>query len=369
MKTKIRFLINTLSGGGAERVLVDLLNQLDTDIYDIELMTVTGGIYETQISKKIKHKKIAHCKNKKIEDVISKIVLKLPSWLFAKIFLRGSFDFDVAYLEGIPTRFMARKTGNGAKYAFVHCDLSKINFIAPFYKNNEEILKEYRGFTRVCFVSDSARVGFQTAIGELENSCVVHNVINAQKIISMSQELNDEEYRTDGLKIVTVGRLVEAKGYDRLLRIISDLEKEYNLELWIIGDGNDRKKLEKIIEEKDIKSVKLMGFKENPYSYMKKADLFVCSSFSEGYSTAVSEAVVMGIPVITTRCAGMDEILNNGEYGLIVENSEEDLKNAMESLLKDNTFCSQILSRCCRASDFTKSKTQILTEYNDLFSI
>ena len=76
-----------------------------------------------------------------------------------------------------------------------------------------------------------------------------------------------------------------------------------------------------------------MGYKENPYKYVKSSDLFVCSSLSEGYSLVIAESLVLGIPVVSTKCSGPIEILRNGENGLLVENSEEGLYKGIKEII------------------------------------
>ena len=78
----------------------------------------------------------------------------------------------------------------------------------------------------------------------------------------------------------------------------------------------------------------LWGFQTNPYAYLKHCDLFVCSSVSEGYSTAVTEALILGLPVITTDCSGMNELLLNGKCGVITENSEDALYLGLKNILE-----------------------------------
>ena len=88
--------------------------------------------------------------------------------------------------------------------------------------------------------------------------------------------------------------------------------------------------------------VSLMGYKQNPYPYLLSSDLFVCSSRSEGYSTAVTEALILGIPVITTNCSGMEELLGKGKYGMIVDNEASALYDGIKMLISNkillNTF-------------------------------
>ena len=368
MKKKIRFLINTLAGGGAEKVLVDLLNLLDADRYEVSLVTMTGGVHVARLAAHIHYKCIVRTALPWLNRLLGKIVMKLPPAVFAGLFLRGEQDVEVAYLEGKPTRYMAAKKCKAAKkLAFVHYDLSAKNMIAPLYKDSAECLAEYSGFSKVCFVSQSAKQGFEAAIGQLENGCVIHNINDYDRIRELASAATEEEYQTNGLKVVTVGRLTAQKGYDRLLRMVADLEKRFSFELWILGEGEERAALEKLIAERDIRCVKLLGYRENPYPLLKKADLFVCSSIFEGYSTAVTEALALALPVITTDCAGMDEILEQGKHGMIVENNEEALKAGLSGLFEDPEQMEKL-----RAAALAKSRVmtneQAMREYTELFS-
>ncbi len=366
MRIKLRFILNTLEGGGAEKVMIELLKQLNPETYDIHLLSITGGVHSANIPEYVKHDQIVSFKSKKWEKLWGKVIRKMPPKLFGKLFLRGSYDYNIAYLEGLPTRYLASLPADAKKIAFIHCDLSTKNLVAPFYRNNDEILREYRTFDKVCFVSERCMEGFERFFGALDNACVVHNVLNYDLIRRRAEEENPLAYQTDGLKLVTVGRLSEPKAYDRLLRVVADLEREHTFELWIVGDGDQRKKLEDIIRERSIHSVSLLGYQTNPYSYMKKADLYVCSSVYEGYSTVVTEALTLAVPVITTDCAGMSEILNGGEHGMIVENSEEALKEGLTRLLSSPDLYRHYKQKACEKSS-TLSNQLALREFEALF--
>lgn len=367
MKLKVRFLINTLGGGGAEKVLVDLLGRLDPSRYDVTLCTVQGGVHEAAVPSHVHFHKMSHCRNIKLQDLLGRVIRKLPAGLTARLFLRGQYDVEIAYLEGFPTRLLAAKKTSAPKLAFVHCDLSVNNLVKPFYRSDAECLEEYRTFTKVCFVSGQGMRGFETAYGPLDNACVVHNVIDTESIRRKSLEASDFPYGTQGVKLVTVGRLTQPKAYPRLLQLAAELEKRHNFELWIVGEGDERPVLEGMIRDMGIRSVRLLGFQSNPYRFVKEADLFVCSSYSEGYSTAVSEALVLGIPVITTDCAGMDEILDNGRYGLIVENSEEGLLRGLEQLLSSPEELAR-WKECALARSRELTADGALAEYEALFA-
>ena len=96
--------------------------------------------------------------------------------------------------------------------------------------------------------------------------------------------------------------------------------------------------LEKYVESHDMQSyVALPGFSENPYQEMSESDLFVCSSRAEGFSLVIAEAMVLGIPVVSTYCSGPNELLQEGKFGMLVENSEEGLYQGLKFLLDDQT--------------------------------
>ena len=364
-KIKIRFMINTLTVGGAEKVLIDLLSKLNPNKYQTELITVSGGVFSKDVPPYVRYKQLVKS-NSKIGKLFSKVIYKMPSWLFKALFLRKKYDVEVAYMEGFPTKMLTAFTKKkGVKtYAFIHTDVSVTNFLSH-YKSKEQCIKQYNAFTKTCFVSQSAKDGFEKSIGKLENACIIHNVINHKRIIEKGKEKVDFEYSTKGLKLISVGRLNEAKNYKGLIKIASKLEKDFDFELWIVGGGEQRKELERLIQELNVKSVKLLGMHENPYPLLKKADLFVCSSIREGYSTAVVEALTLNLPVITTDCAGMKEILDGGEYGLIVENNEQSLYLALYNLLQNENYYRELKTK----SDLYKDRIQSndLGDYSQLF--
>ena len=363
---KLLFFINTLDGGGAEKVLVNLVNTIDAAQYAVDLVTVTGGVHADKLSEKIHFRRIVHSKNQRLAKLLEKIVYHIPFTLFARLFLRGQYDAEIAYLEGFPTRVIAAKNSAAIKIAFVHCDVSVQPVLQPFYKTEQACLAEYRQFDKVCFVSEVARNGFEKTFGTLEHAQIIHNIVCTSEILQKSKEQSPYHYETDGLKILAVGRLSAEKGYDRLVRAAAHLENKYAFELWIAGEGGERTALENLIQKLGAQSVKLLGFQENPYSLMRQADLFVCPSYYEGYSTVVTEAVVLGVPVLTTDCAGMREILDNGHSGCIVENSDEALEHGLEILLQ-NRAQYQNLKSVAQQKSQAFSTAAIMQEYIDLF--
>lgn len=135
--------------------------------------------------------------------------------------------------------------------------------------------------------------------------------------------------------MVSVGSLIPRKGFERLIHVCGRLKSRgYHFRLLILGKGELYEDLaEQVIDEHLLDSVQLLGFRDNPYPYMAAADLYVCPSYVEGFSTVVSEAVVLETPVVTTDCSGMREILGDSEYGLITQNTEESLFEGLRTML------------------------------------
>lgn len=366
-RKKILFFINTLDGGGAEKVLVDLVNTIDRSKYDITLLSLLGGINKKNLEPFVRYRQVIKSDSTVIKKLFMFLLQKaVPYAMFHKIFIGNNYDIEVAYLEGFPTRVIAKGKSSAAKISFMHTDCSKQNEALVLYKSKKEFLDEYKSFSKICFVSNVAMNGFEKAIGKLDNSIVIHNVLDIQKIKKLSHAGTSVSYSDDAIKLVTVGRLTQVKNYTSLVKICSELEKKYNFELFILGEGEQRAEIEKIISENGVKSVKLLGYNQNPYPYMKYADLYVCSSLAEGYSTAVTESIILGTPVLTTDCAGMDEILENGKYGMITENSYDGLKKGLEELLSGSGKLEKYTQAIAENSNALTGE-KLLEAYYELF--
>ena len=136
--------------------------------------------------------------------------------------------------------------------------------------------------------------------------------------------------------MIASGRLVRQKGFDRLLEVVGKLKKDgFQFELLILGEGEERTALEEKVRLLKIEeTVKLLGFQSNPYNIMVTGDVLVVSSRSEGYSTVVTEGIILGLPIIATECAGMRELFGDMQCGCITENNVDALYIALKDILK-----------------------------------
>lgn len=147
--------------------------------------------------------------------------------------------------------------------------------------------------------------------------------------------------RKDRPLVMAVGRLVKLKGFDILIRAFTQLLNDMNARLMIIGEGEERSALQQLIEQMGLQEhVKLLGFQENPWKYMRYADLFVLSSQTEGLPNVIGEALALGIPVLATDCSpGVREYVEDGRAGwLVAPGDPQALAQGIASLLSNETL-------------------------------
>ena len=126
------------------------------------------------------------------------------------------------------------------------------------------------------------------------------------------------------------------KGFSRLMRQCKKLQNEgFCFDFWVVGDGSDMEKLQNYKKELGLENFFFLGQQENPYKYIYNADMYLCSSYSEGFSMVMMEAVILAKPQISTDVSGAREMLGDSEYGLVVENSEEGIYEGMKKILSD----------------------------------
>ncbi|MBQ8783074.1 MAG: glycosyltransferase [Clostridia bacterium] len=333
---RILFFSESLNGGGAEAALVRIVELL-ADKYDITVVSQTDGEKHTDYIKSLcTHKPFTKKADSGfLNNLIIKGFITLPPAVVCSTYLHGEYDIEVACCEGFSTKIIGASKRNSVKVAYIHTDFVNNPWSAGVYKGDEQEEKEcYSKFDKIICVSETIRNAFVQKYGLAEKTEVIYNLIDDRKIKKMSLE-------SATLKVnkrpafVLVGNYLKVKGYDRLMNVAHRLKNEgYDFSFTIMGRPEEKHKIQKLCDDFELNDyVNLMGFEENPYKYMKQADCYVCSSYAEGYSTAVCEAVICGLPVITTDCSGMREIFGQSEIGLICENSEDGLYGAIKSVL------------------------------------
>lgn len=326
---KILFVMETLGGGGAERVLVNLVNGMDRTKFDITVMTIfQGGVNAVDLKKDIRYIQL---NSKKFKGM--KTVLKfLPKRLLYKFYLKkyvenNGYDLIVAYMTGVPTFIAA-----GAplpKIAWVHGEFFK-NF------NSFGLRHIYSKYDKIVGVSEHVCQTVTDCIKPKSQPIFVWNTNDTNRIHALAAQGTTAKEKA--LSLVTVGCLEQTKGFDRLIRVCKRLKDDgFDFDINIVGEGIERSNLEKMIGDNSLTdTVHLIGYLKNPYPYVANADLFVCSSRTEGLSTAVTEAIILGTPVVSVDVSGAKEILGkNNEFGIVTENNEDALYEGIKQMLSD----------------------------------
>lgn len=336
-KTRVLFFIESLAGGGAEKVLSTIVDHIDKERFDVTVSSVTAeGVYVEQVSKTVKYKPLIGTRNTILYKILYHLIyFYLPlRWVY-KLFIPKGNDVEVAFCEGFATKLLARSPAK-RKIAWVHIDLLANPWTQKtVYSSVEEEKQVYAKYNGIMCVSDHVNRSFESNFGIAAQT--MYNPIDSDEIIKKSKAGVSLPPKIK-MRFVTAGRLVEQKGYDRLLKVVKKLKDEScDFELWILGDGADRNALISYISENNLGSyVKLWGFIPNPYPYIAAGDVFVCSSRSEGYSTVATEALILGVPVITTHCSGMEELLgNDSQCGFIVDNEDMALFDPLKKVITD----------------------------------
>ncbi|MGU8462524.1 glycosyltransferase [Clostridium perfringens] len=349
MKKKVMFMIPTLGSGGAESILVDLLQKIDNEKFDLTLIILNKyGKNLGRITDKYKVKFLNE-NNNKLNEKFQKAFIKYLPKLYYKLKIKEKYDVEIAYLEGLATKLVANSNNSKSKkIAWVHCELNKHNWVKRYFRENEQE-NIYNKFNEIIFVSNTCKNSFDKEFDVNTNKKVIYNPIDVENI---RVKANDKNIVFKFKTAIAVGSLTKVKGFDRLIDSYALNEKKLGYNLLIIGEGRERENLEKKISDYSLQEkVKLLGYKENPYPYIKSADVFVSSSYSEAYPTVLLEAISLEKPIIATNINANNEVLEFGKVGIICDD-DEDLALKVEKIINDR----ELLQKYSKLSS-EKSKT------------
>lgn len=369
-KKKILFIMTALNGGGAEKVLVTLLQNIDFARFDIELLlTRANGVHLSTIPQNIKVKAIF--KSNFFRRILLYLYRKIGSFLLIKIHLhrlcKQKYDAIVSFMEGEALFYHASLVDKSKNnIAWVHTNLKVHNWPKWFfYQNDDE--KFYSLMQQIVFVSNNAQEGFDTLFPNLINirKSVINNIVDVSGIIAKSKEYTEIIKRK--VMICTLARLSPPKALDKLILAAKILKDQgYDFEVWILGIGPLYEELKVLIAKNDLNDViKLLGFFANPYPILKQADIFVCTSIVEGFPIAISEALVLGLPVVATNIPAVSEILENGIYGVLTESIVEDIAQKLALLITDvNVRRTYSAKSLVRSEQLFQLQNQLRNYYN-----
>lgn len=259
------------------------------------------------------------------------------------------YDCAISYHGQSPERLLnlIYRTNARKKVVWIHGEMS-------FSQNKiDQLKKYYEKVDHFFFVSNSTRESFAERIPfEQDKSTVYYNPIDKLEIIEKAKENIQPVFSDQYTNILTVGRLSKEKGQDMVPAITKKLiDNGYPIHWYLIGDGETRIQIQNLIKQYGVEDhVFLLGTKANPYCYMKACTLYVQPSYTEGYSTTICEAGILGKAIIgTIPSGGIKEQIEEGKDGLIVDATVEGISNGISCLIEQpelrRTFEKNILKK------------------------
>lgn len=377
---KILLLLPSLTVGGMEKAAVTLANALTAAGNAVTVMTLEPVFdLKTALSDSVRllHKpykkhigqKIPYLRHRRYDDGMWETRASANS--LYRYYVGGeTYDVEIAFFHGLPVKIISGSDNPRAvRLTWIHNDFTKIRGYQFNFKDFTAMQAAYRRFDRVVCVSEQARQGFIRTVGDTQNTQTIYNLLPVANIRALAQQPIDYRYPADALNVVLVGRLADShKGQRRLIAALARLRREgKRVSLTLVGGGSDQELIADAVREHGAAAYVFMtGSRENPYPYIAQADLLVCASYYEGYNLTVAEALILGIPVLSTDCTGPREILNNGEFGLLVENSEQGLYDGLRQLCDHPDLLRRYKSKAAQRQDFFNEEA-ILKQITDLF--
>ncbi len=271
-----------------------------------------------------------------------------PEYLYKK-YITEKYDIEIAFFGSESVKILS-----GSKNKNSFCWIHSVN--VESYINALGTLKKakqaYSDIKKIICVSEQGKNEIERVFGRSRDVFVVNNPNDTGLIRKKSSELTVD---TKGVfTFVTVARICDRqKGFMRLLDVCKRLNDEglkYNV--WLVGDGEDYDNVKNRAKELKLPNVKLFGLQGNPYVYIKSADAYLCTSYYEGFSMVMMEAIILGTPMISTEVSGAREMLGDSEFGLVVDNSSEGIYEGMKKLITDKELYAQYQKKADERKDY-----------------
>lgn len=353
MKKKILIRIGSLRHGGAEKVLINFLKNLPEDKYEVDLLiNLYTGMYIKEVpswvnlhhllkGEMITTNRPHEIPVKAFRVLYQKMFLWFPSLLYKFILKDKKYDVEIAAIHGMYKELLSSPQKDSKKIIWIQNDIFNLKEYTP------DVIRQLFRFDRILVISNKLKEEMQRlAHSEKEKQAVIKifNPIDKEDTLQKADiEINDFPFSEELPTFVTIGTVYPQKGYDRLLDVHKKLMDDgLKHQIIIIGDGYDFENIQEKLNQLGLQeTVKMLGFRSNPYPYLKKSDFYVMSSRHEGFPTIIAEALILNKPVVSTDVSGIRDLLQDGKLGLITPNSEDGIYEGMKKILTDKELSRQ----------------------------
>lgn len=338
MKKKLFFAAVDLNVGGIEKALINLLNNINYDKYEVFLyLEKKEGSLLNELNKNVIVKELKVSNNKiiplrKIINFTKKLIFKFKN--------KNKYDFSCCYATYSYSAAKLSLIASKNSAIYVHSDYSFIynekeynNFFDTHYIDQ---------FRKIIFVSNESKNNFLKYYNNFNDKTMVfNNFINIDNIIEKSKEKIYLELNNKNKHFIFVGRLDDkSKKLGRAINLVKNID---NIDLMIIGDGPDKYKYESMVKEFHLEEkINFFGMKNNPYPYIKQADYLILTSDYEGFPVTYLEAIALNKRIITTINTSDDEINIKEGFGYIISKDENKMIDEVKRILEDKKKLKQI---------------------------
>ncbi len=344
-KKKVLIRIGSLRHGGAEKVLVNFLKNLPEDKYEIDLLiNLYTGMYIKEVpswvnlhyllkGEMITTNRPHEIPVKAFRVLYQKMFLWFPGLLYRFVLKNKKYDVEIAAIHGMYRELLSSPQKDSKKIIWIQNDIFNLKEYTP------DVIRQLFRFDRILVISNKLKEEMQkSAKNDREKQAVVKifNPIDKDDTLNKANMAIDDYPFSNSLPtFITIGTVYPQKGYDRLLDVHKKLIDEgLKHQIIIIGDGFDFENIQAKLNQLGLQdSVKMLGFRSNPYPYLKKADFYIMSSRHEGFPTIIAEALILNKPVVSTDVSGIKDLLQDGKLGVITPNSEDGIYEGMKKIL------------------------------------
>lgn len=385
MKKNILFVVDEREMGGVSVVLTDVIHFLNKDLFNIDILVLhdrgemlsnlpehvtmyfgtpyfdtidytIGEVIKMHSIKKLwrKTRVVFDLKTGRVKKRIQKERKKI---------IQKNYDVEIAFKDGYTAIFTACGD-TPEKVHWLHCDYKTNNPNLKYPQLFEELLPK---FDYIIGVATNVANSFNETYHLDTKAEVIPVAMDTQRILSLSKSKPMVMLNKDKLNIVVVGRAHPVKGYERMIEVFDKLNQEKrmnNVEIHVFGDGPLFTQIKELIHARNLSDkVRMEGTISNPYAEVKNYDFLLLPSYSEAFGTVISEAHILGVPVLATQTAASEMSIKDGINGWMCENSEEGLYDSLKELLHSP----QEISKCKHnLKTFQYDNSKILKRIEDI---
>lgn len=392
MKKKILIIMMSMYNGGAEKSLVNMLNVMPKDKFEIDLVFhKKEGIFLEQIPEWVNiidtpnslKQFYSPVRIKSLFDVIhfpayiykifataiSKIITSNETemhrlrwnWFYRPFIkhLPQEYDLAVGYISG-ETGYYLSKVKATHKIVWVHNDYNGAKYSRMFD------FEHFKYVDQIVSISDSCVDILKEVFPEFQDKMLcIPNITSDTLVKKRAEEYIPTEFSNERLNILSIGRLVEQKGFDFAIQAAAILKKQLDFKWFILGNGPLENQLKKQVEEAHLQdTVIFLGVRENPYPYIKNCDIFVQTSRYEGKSVVLDEAKILGKPIVATNYSTVKDQLIDKQEGLIVDMNGAAVAEGIAQMHEDSILRESIV-KCLTSRKY--GNENVIEQYIELF--